>query len=364
MLTMNIEARHLNALQTLGYTGAEARFHYIVATYSGYFRARQFLAFHDAHWVKRDTLLWSKLERQKHACIERYPKTGATYHLFSRRLYRLIEKENLRNRRIHELDFIKHRMAILDFVLANLEYEYLETEPQKVSYFCEKLAADRRYVPARLYLSRDTSRSSVRYFVDEFPMFLPSWSPVVTFTHLHDGMNGSSDFVQHLETYLPLFRQLSEFRVLYVSRTDLQFEKAIELFDLLVRIPLEFDITEDVLRYFRIRKAWDGRQYGTVSDAGLIYRNQAHGRFKGETFEELYRNWKYGQVSSAGSEERFQRNERWRSIRFRTYQLGPIQVPGRDSEESGAEGKTCALQACNWRVLHPGKIGSSSNSRK
>ena len=42
---MNIAPAHLEALKALGYTEAEARFLYIVATHSGYFVARQFLAF-------------------------------------------------------------------------------------------------------------------------------------------------------------------------------------------------------------------------------------------------------------------------------------------------------------------------------
>jgi hypothetical protein len=46
---MNIAPAHLAALEALGYTEAEARFLYIVATHSGYFVARQFLAFTDAH---------------------------------------------------------------------------------------------------------------------------------------------------------------------------------------------------------------------------------------------------------------------------------------------------------------------------
>ena len=109
---MNIEPGHLSALQALGYSEAEARFLYIVAIHSGYFRARQFLAFTHAHWGERTTVFWSKLARQKHARTERFPKSGTIYHLFSRRLYRLIGKENLRNRRAHELDFIKHRTSM------------------------------------------------------------------------------------------------------------------------------------------------------------------------------------------------------------------------------------------------------------
>jgi hypothetical protein len=330
---MNIEPRHLSALQAFGYTESEARFLYIVATHSGYFRARQFLGFHRAHWGKRTAVFWSKLERQKHARIERFLKTGTIYHLFSRRLYRLIDKENLRNRRAHELDFIKRRIAILDFVLTNPGYEYLETESEKVSHFCEKLAVDKRYLPARLYLGRNTPRSSVRYFVDKFPMFLASPSPVVTFTYLNEGTAGFSDFVQHLEAHLPLFRQLPEFRMLYLSRTDAHFEKATEIFKSLVAIPLESDIAEDVLRYFRIRKAWEDKQYLTVTEAELIFRNEARARFNGEIFEGLYRGWRMGLVSPEAMRHRFGTNDRKHSIVFATYKLCPLPVPGKERME-------------------------------
>src|SRR6266702_587774 len=58
---VNIKPSHLEALQALGYTESEARFLYIVATHSGSFVARQFLAFTCGHWGKRTTALWSKL---------------------------------------------------------------------------------------------------------------------------------------------------------------------------------------------------------------------------------------------------------------------------------------------------------------
>ena len=173
------------------------------------------------------------------------------------------------------------------------------------------------YFPARLYLGRKSSSASVRYFVDKFPMFLGSSSSVVTFTYVHEGAPGFSDFVQHLENYLPLFRQLSEFRMLYVSRTAPRFQRATEIFDSLVKIPLESDIAEDLLRYFRIRKMWDEKRYAEVSDAELIFRNEARSRFHGRTFEGLYQNWKNGQVSTAAIEEKFAKNDRRRAITLR-----------------------------------------------
>src|SRR5579859_5487605 len=256
---MNIAPAHLDALKALGYTEVETRFLYIVATHSGYFTARQFLAFTGAHWGKRTTIFWSTLETKRHARMECFPKRGMVYHLFARRLYRQIEKENLRNRREHEFEFIKRRIAILDFVLLNQGYQYLETEPEKVRFFCGALNIQKHYLPARLYLGHKTPSTSVRYFVDKFPMFFVPTSPVVTFTYVHEG-GAFAGFVHHLESYLPLFRQLSELRFVYVSRSDSHFGKASDIFEALVKIPLESDIASDLLRYFHVRQSWNEKR--------------------------------------------------------------------------------------------------------
>jgi hypothetical protein len=321
---MNIASAHLDALQAFGYTEEEARFLYIVATHSGYFTARQFLAFTGAHWGKRTTTFWSKLETKRHARMERFPKSGTVFHLFARRLYRQIEKENLRNRREHEFDFIKRRIAILDFVLLNQGYQYLETEPDKIRFFCGTLNIQKHCLPARLYLGRKTSSPSVRYFVDRFPMFSVPPSPVVTFSYIHDGAASFTDFVRHLDHYLPLFRQIPEFRLVYVSRGDSHFGKAGEIFDSLVRIPLESDIAGDLLHYFRVRKAWDDKQYAAVTDADLIFRNHARARFTGDRFEGLYRGWKNARVSELGIRQEVGTNERTHSVSFDTFLLGRI----------------------------------------
>src|SRR5258708_13167590 len=161
---MNIAQAHLASLEALGYTEEEARFLYIVATHSGYFVARQFLAFTSAHWGKRTTTFWSKLHTRKHARTECFPKSGTVYHLFSRRLYRQIERENIRNRREHEIEYIQRRIGMLDFVLLNERYQYLETEPEKVRFFCGSLNIQKHHLPATLYLGRTPSSTSLRPF--------------------------------------------------------------------------------------------------------------------------------------------------------------------------------------------------------
>src|SRR5437016_4195186 len=214
---MNIASVHLDALKALGYTEAEARFLYIVATHSGYFVARQFLAFTEAHWGKRTTIFWNKLHAKRHARTECFPKSGTVYHLFSRRLYRQIDRENIRNRREHEIEFIQRRIAMLDFVLLNQGNQYLETEAEKVNFFCNQLKVPNHFLPSKIYHGQKTSQPTVRYFVDKFPMFFgtEASSTVVTFTYLHGSEASLTEFVRHLETYLPLFRQLSAFRFLY-----------------------------------------------------------------------------------------------------------------------------------------------------
>ena len=279
---MNLVRFHLDALRALGYTEAEARFLYLVASHSGYFVARQFLAFANAHWGERTTSFWNKLHTKKHARTERFPKSGVVYHLFSRRLYHQIDRENIRNRRQHEIEYIQRRIGILDFVLSNLQYRYLETEPEKVSFFCDQLKTARHFLPTKICYGQRTSQPTLRYFVDKFPMFLDgdAPSPVVTFTYFQGPEASLTEFVHHLEVYLPLFRQLSEFRVLYLARVDSHFEKAKELFNSLVAVPLRSDASADLLPYFRIRKGWDLVRYGSLTEADLIFRNQAKTRLK------------------------------------------------------------------------------------
>jgi hypothetical protein len=334
---MNILPAHLDALEALGYTEAEARFLYIVATHSGYFVARQFLTFTRAHWGYRTNTFWNKLHAQKHARTERFPKSGTIYHLFSRRLYRQIDRENIRNRREHEIEYIKRRIDMLDFVLLHPEWNYLKTEPEKVSFFCKALNVPSQFLPSKIYCGRKTSQPTVRHFVDKFPMFVAGGdsSKVVTFTYVQGQSTTLTDFARHLETYLPLFQQLAAFRFLYLARFDTHFEKARELFNALVTIPLGSDASAELLRYFDIRKAWELCRYASLTEADLIFRNQAQRRFSGQRFEHLYRTWKAGRIANAEVQKEFAGRSRPVSASFAAEVLSPASVPEQDSAEEG-----------------------------
>ncbi|MGA8144262.1 MAG: hypothetical protein WB987_10275 [Candidatus Acidiferrales bacterium] len=334
---MNIAPAHLDALKALGYTESEARFLYVVATHSGYFVARQFLAFTAARWGKRTTSFWSKLHTKKHARTECFPKSGTVYHLFSRRLYRQIGRENIRNRREHEIEYVQRRIGMLDFVLTHPECTYLETEPEKVGFFCDRLKIPTHLLPLKTYYGHGASQPTVRYFVDKFPMFLADdvASTIVTFTYLQGAEASLTGFVRHLEDYLPFFRQLSEFRFLYLARLDSHFERARELFDSLVAIPLGSDASADLIRYFQVRKSWDLARYTSLSEGDLIFRNQARNRFVGQRFEHLYRQWKVGRVTDTDLLKEFGGNDRHcATVHFAAETVCPITAPERNPEES------------------------------
>jgi hypothetical protein len=55
------------------------------------------------------------LVRNRHASAEMLRKNARVYHIFSRKIYAPIGKENIRNRRDHEFEFIKTRLFALDY---------------------------------------------------------------------------------------------------------------------------------------------------------------------------------------------------------------------------------------------------------
>ena len=149
---MNIPGAHIERTKGLGYTESEARFLYIVAVFSGYFTLGQFRAFTGARFGKRPTSFAQKLLGQGHARICGQARRGALFHLFSRTVYGQMDKDNLRNRKRHSLAFMRTRLVLLDFVLANQHLTYFEAEQEKVNYFCRDLNIPKEHLPATVHV--------------------------------------------------------------------------------------------------------------------------------------------------------------------------------------------------------------------
>jgi hypothetical protein len=82
-------------------------------------------------WLRSSSLLG-------HASAQRYTRRSLVFQIRSRQIYAAIGKDHLRNRRDHELPYIKTRLLALDFILANPEERYLESAEGKRRYFVER----------------------------------------------------------------------------------------------------------------------------------------------------------------------------------------------------------------------------------
>jgi hypothetical protein len=320
---MNIAKEHISALQTLGYTGDEARFLYIVATHSGYFVPRQFISFSGASWGKRSQVFTAKLEKRGHATWREYPEIPGVYHLFSKKLYRLIDRENLRNRRSHSTEFIRTRLLLLDFIIANLHHDYLETEHDKVRFFCDTLGIPKKVLPAKAYEGISTPEPTLRYFVDKFPLFLElthaSSSPVVTLSYVDPGQSRLTAFANHLNAYVPLFRHLGSFRFLYIASSSMQFARAEKCFCSLVSAALRTNVSMDLLRYLRLRLAWDRKEYGKLLADEIEWLDQATQVFSGPKIEALYTAWRVGEIGEQDVQKESLPSADGQRIEFGTY---------------------------------------------
>ncbi len=180
---MHFPETSIENLLGFGYTEDEARFLYLVATHSGYFSTRQYLAFTRAKSGEKSMALTQKVLGKGHATARLLLRNGRVYHLFSRLLYRAIGRESLRNRREHSVEHIRTKLVILDFVLAHLD---------------RKLSFRRELLPSKRYKGAIREKNTDRYFVDKFPLvFAPEYSsssPVVTFSYVDPGLLGLASF--------------------------------------------------------------------------------------------------------------------------------------------------------------------------
>jgi hypothetical protein len=350
---MNLPTAHIERIQQLGYTEFEARFLYIVAVFSGYFTLRQFRVFTSSRCGKRPTIFAQKLTGQRHARICAHARTAAVFHLFSRRVYGQMDKDNLRNRKRHSFAFMLTRLVLLDFVLANQQFAYFETEQDKVNFFCSELGISKHCLPAKVYEGATPGQQTIRYFVDKFPLFLapplPGVPPVVTFSYVDSGVERPSSFASHLAVYRPLFQQLPNFRFLYVAMKEAYFRGAEERFRSVVKRPLEGDGSKEILTYFQIRKRWDNHEYIVPVTKDLEFLRDARERFRGNEWESLYRSWRLGEVLDGELRSKISQRQSERLVFFDTYLLNghrPSQT------EDAGQGDRCMKQGDHPFVHH------------
>jgi hypothetical protein len=345
---MHFPETSIENLRGFGYTEDEARFLYLVATHSGYFSARQYLAFTGAKSGEKSMALTRKVLGKGHAAARLLLRNGRVYHLFARLIYRAIGRENLRNRREHAVEHMRTKLAVLDFVLAHLEYSYLETETEKVDYFCRKLSISRTLLPSKRYKGAIREKTTDRYFIDKFPLFFApqsSSSPVVTFTFVDPGLLSLASFETHLFAYSSLFSAVPQVNFVYIATSPWHFAAARELFLAMAPQTTDPDPGVEGLRYFHYRHMWETKQYGRLSADQIEFLNIAKKRFDGALTEIRYQQWLHGQITAGAVSDEFRRLAPPREVSFRTElvdgqtALFEPRVPSRNRETGEPEVK-------------------------
>jgi len=297
---MNIPRMYTIALGSFGYTEDEARFLYLVATHSGYFTCQQFVRFINGKPGKRSLIFVRKLLEQRHSSARPCLRNGKVYHLFARNLYEAIGKENVRFRRKHSTEYIRTRLAALDFILGRLECKFFESETAKVQFFTEQLGIDKKYLPAKRYAGAVRERFTDRYFVDKFPMFLPpnpSSPPVACVSFVDPGLESLASFETHLQAHLPLFFQLSHVNFHYIAARNTHEIKARELFMGHFQRHWNPDWPGGLVDYFCLRRQIEDGEARKLSTGDLITHAEAKAKFNQASIESLYEKWRSGQVT-------------------------------------------------------------------
>jgi hypothetical protein len=293
---MSMTRFQLEGLHLLGYTRRESEFLFLVATHSGYFTKCQLQSFARTEPRSISHTFIRKLLDRKHVSYHAYRSGERVYRVLARKVYQAIERENLRTRKKHELDYVKTCLVALDFVLGHPEYAYLDTEAEKVAFLENTCGVGRETLPVKQYRARNSAAVTPRYFVDRFPMFVNagSSSALVTFTYVAAGAVTLDGFRTHLRAYFRMFQALPGFEFIYIAPTARLFRAAESEFHHVLYGRGGPSAPVNVLEYFQLRKAWDAKE--RVASADVVLLKEAQQLYASSKTEEVYQKWRSGVV--------------------------------------------------------------------
>jgi hypothetical protein len=323
---MNIAPEHLAAIQSYGYSRAEAEFLYLVATHSGYFTQRQFLRFARIEKGGAASRFTQRVLQLRHGRLSQYGYHTFIYNLYSRLIYGPIDKDNLRNRRRLSNDLIRTRLLILDFVLGHLDQQYLETEADKVAYFHGKQHVPLPVLPSRIYTGIKFHSTTRRYFVDRFPIFVLrdssslSVPPVPTFIYCDLPDPGLLRYISHLRTYEGFLHRLPAFNFIYAAPNQAKFKRAANFFSRLFGNGDDPD-TRRLVRYFEIRQLWENHETNSLTRADRQLLREGDQRFHAQGFQAAYRYWTTANLSETALRDLLRGASSEQSRQFSTYIL-------------------------------------------
>ena len=158
------------ALEPLGWTGADAEWLALVCLHSGVFTRAQYRHRFDVGHTTAHRFVRSLVEA---GVAAEHPVPGARTtarlcHVFGRGLYRALGVEHIRHRRFGTEGVVVRRLLSLDLVMERPELPWLATEQEKVARFAE-LGIEAEVLPQRVYRG-GTRGASRRYFHLKLPV--------------------------------------------------------------------------------------------------------------------------------------------------------------------------------------------------
>jgi hypothetical protein len=323
---MNIEPESVVAMQAYGYTHTQAEFLCLIATHAGYFTRHQFLRFAHAQKGGTASRFTERILRLHHGRTTRYGRQTLVYELYSRLIYDVINKGSLRHHGRHlSNDLVRTRLLILDFVLDHLEHDYLETQADKVAYFHRKLGLPLPVLPGKIYPGIQSNSNTKHYFVDRFPIFIPSRSdsrflPLAPAFVYCDGEPGLVGYISHLRRYERLLNQLPSFNFVYAAPNNTKFKRAEEFFVRLFACDQHLN-TDYLVRYFQIRKLWEDHKTSVLTKPDRQLLRDGDSRFHSQIFADAYRQWTAAKISQSDLNDALLRAKVQQNRRFSTYVL-------------------------------------------
>lgn len=209
----------ITALESLGYTGREAAFLYLVAMHSGYFLRRQFDYFTDRNKGSIVMRFLKKARAGGHIEILDYGQGWHVYHLVARTVYRLAGDAESQNRRRKGDAHIRQRLMALDYILENDGDHFLASRWDRTHFLTESRGISVEAIPFQ--------NGRLHPFIEAIPISLadrtrPAQS-LVRFAFIDEGMATTEKFLRFLSMADPLLRAIGHFEVVYVSNSTLNF---------------------------------------------------------------------------------------------------------------------------------------------
>ena len=211
------------ALESFGWTGREAEWIALVCLHSGVFTRDQISDWLGIHRHTARRFVQDITDRRLGA--EDALEGRRVCRIAARAVYRALEAENIRHRRIASPVVLMRRLLSLDYVIAHVGQSWLPTEPEKVSAF-EALGLDRRVLPVRTY--RGAAGDTHRYFPLKLPVALDAEGAVFVYVDPgHDTATGLHSWGRvHRELWEGLQEQGRTVEAVAVVRTDSEFDRA------------------------------------------------------------------------------------------------------------------------------------------